>query len=327
MKMNLKSMGASFSVVALLAAGVGMASCSTEEVDPDESGGSAGEEASDNTGGEENEDGTGGASESTGGNAGEATTSTGGAGGDGGAPAAATGGSAGASALECEEKPACTENTCTGADPGELGDPLLTDWEDVGLAPDFTWIDSDAWGGGADGPASWWTGVFGGPYVYPDCRTNGLPEHVISRTVDNGALVVTGTVGTYAGIGIWMEPCWIDMSAYSGISFKISGDAGPSGELKMTVFFAADTAPVECRSGRGTCDPDAGECVNPNAMVPVTDTEETITLSWTDFTGGLPEDGVDPAKVWQLQWDFAWAGDADTPYPVNVVIDDLTLVE
>jgi hypothetical protein len=58
----------------------------------------------------------------------------------------------------------------------------------------------------------------------------------------------------------------------------------------------------------------------------VPETEETITLHWGDFTGGSPNDGVDPSEIWQLQWDFAWAGDADTPYPIEVMLDDLTLV-
>jgi hypothetical protein len=49
-------------------------------------------------------------------------------------------------------------------------------------------------------------------------------------------------------------------------------------------------------------------------------------VTWADFTGGAPSAGVDPSEIWQFQWDFDWA-DGTTPFPVDVTLDDVMLVE
>jgi hypothetical protein len=33
---------------------------------------------------------------------------------------------------------------------------------------------------------------------------------------------------------------------------------------------------------------------------------------------------VNPAQIWQFQWDFDWA-EGGTPFPVDVTLDDVTL--
>jgi hypothetical protein len=169
----------------------------------------------------------------------------------------------------------------------------------------------------------WWLGYFSGAYAYPDasdtCTTSETP---LTRSLAGGELHVTGTVGTYSGLGIWMEQCLIDMSASSGISFRIGGDAGPTGTVQLRALARTNTAAIECRPGRGEC-ADA-TCSPATVAVTVPSTPEVVTVSWDDFTAGMPSAGVDPSEIWQFQLDFDWA-DGTTPYPVDVTLDDVTL--
>ena len=170
---------------------------------------------------------------------------------------------------------------------------------------------------------NWWLGYFSGAYAYPDasdmCATSDFP---LTRSLAGGELNVSGTVGTYSGFGTWMEQCHIYMSDYSGISFLIGGDAGPTGTLQLRAFTKTNTAEVECRPWRGTC-ADA-TCTPSTYTVTVPSTPTVVTVSWSDFTAGAPSAGVDPAEIWQFQWDFEWT-DTTTPYAVDVTLDDVTL--
>jgi hypothetical protein len=169
----------------------------------------------------------------------------------------------------------------------------------------------------------WWTGYFSGAYAYPDAGDTCAPSTTpLTRSLAGGQLHVTGTVGTYSGFGTWMEQCHIDMSAFSGISFRIGGDAGPTGTVQLRVFEQANTAPIDCRPMRGTC-ADA-TCSPATFAVTVPATPAVVTVAWDDFTGGAPSATVNPAQIWQFQWDFDWA-EGGTPFPVDVTLDDVTL--
>jgi len=133
---------------------------------------------------------------------------------------------------------------------------------------------------------------------------------------------VTGTVGTYSGFGTWMEQCLIDMSDFSGISFRIGGDPGPTGTVQLRAFTKTNSPEVECRPGRGTCT-DAS-CSPATYTVTVPSSSEVVTVSWSDFSAGAPSPELDPAEIWQFQWDFDWT-DGTTPYPVDVTLDDVML--
>ncbi|HEX6274552.1 MAG TPA: hypothetical protein VFZ53_16025 [Polyangiaceae bacterium] len=170
----------------------------------------------------------------------------------------------------------------------------------------------------------WWLGYFSGAYAYPDasdpCVTSEFP---LTRSLSGGELRVSGTVGTYSGFGTWLEQCLIDMSSYSGISFRIGGDPGPSGILRLRAFAQTNSAPVECRDDRGTCT--AASCSPATYTITVPETPEVITVTWDDFVDGAPSAGVDPSEIWQFQWDFDWA-DGTSSYPVDITLDDVTLV-
>jgi hypothetical protein len=135
---------------------------------------------------------------------------------------------------------------------------------------------------------------------------------------------VTGTVGTYSGFGTWLEQCHVDMSDFSGISFRIGGDPGPTGTLQLRAFTKTNSPEVECRPERGTCT--EATCSPATYTVTVPSSPTVVTVTWADFTGGAPSAGVDPSEIWQFQWDFDWA-DGTTPFPVDVTLDDVMLVE
>src|SRR5262249_35051794 len=107
---------------------------------------------------------------------------------------------------------------------------------------------------------------FGGTYIYPTACTNACvllqaPSPTpLSQDLGHGNWHITGSVGTYSGFGISMSQrtmpidtvtgtapyagnpyAMMDASAYSGISFTISGDAGASGNVILQMASAATT--------------------------------------------------------------------------------------
>lgn len=96
--------------------------------------------------------------------------------------------------------------------------------------------------------------------------------------------------------------------------FTISGDAGPSGTIRVIVRQRGNAAGTDA-----------------SAVVEVSDTPTQVELSWSDFTGGSPVATVtDTDEITGLQWDFEWGESEDDPmdpYEVSIVIDDLTFLE
>jgi hypothetical protein len=262
------------------------------------------------------DDGMTGGTGPTGGAAGSGMT-----GGSAGGGAAGSGGSGGSGGTdECACMP---QTTCPTIMPPDDG--IINNFEN--LFVDTNELPENGIYGANDEDGmvkmEWWLGYFSGAYAYPDasdpCATS---DYLLTRSLAGGELSVSGTVGTYSGFGTWMEQCHIDMSEYSGISFRIGGDAGPTGTVQLRAFTKTNSAEVECRPGRGTCT-DA-TCTPSTYTVTVPSTPTVVTVSWSDFTAGAPSAGVDPAEIWQFQWDFDWA-DGTTPYPVDVTLDDVEL--
>jgi hypothetical protein len=85
--------------------------------------------------------------------------------------------------------------------------------------------------------------------------------------------------------------------------------------------------------GPGRCIPTSGTsqyaqegCSNPTRAVSVTETPSVVSVLWSDFSGGSPEpDVATPAEITGISWTFPWAADG-TPYPVDIVIDDLSFI-
>jgi hypothetical protein len=151
---------------------------------------------------------------------------------------------------------------------------------------------------------------------------------------------ISGSVEDYSGLAVYFSKgdagcTLVDASAFSGIELTISGDSGGSpiqinvgtaGNSISTAWFVANGG--EDTPNHGRCAPASdnqydGTCSSGMASIPVTDTPTTVQLAWEDFTGEMPADSFDPAEITFIGWNFAWAGAADTPYNVDVVIDDI----
>jgi hypothetical protein len=162
------------------------------------------------------------------------------------------------------------------------------------------------------------------------------PEATLVSDMSAGAWHITGSVAEYAGFQLAFV-CGADAAMYQGISFKISGNVGPTGNLSFVVAHAADT----WRDPNGV-EPTAAKCVSANqydgtcteatAAVEVTETETTVSLMWADIKGGKPEANPNPAEILALRWLFKWdqalaADAAANKYDVDVTLDDVKLIE
>jgi hypothetical protein len=175
------------------------------------------------------------------------------------------------------------------------------------------------------------TSLKGGTYAWPPTTDNCNPvvkDYTLDSSVTtDGRWRLAGTVGpSTAGMGLWFGPCFADFSGYSGIRLTISGDAGPSGQVTMSISTPGDAAPalapkVDCIINSATCT--ATTCTQPNVKIPITATAVPQTVLFASLTTGVPLPSPDPAAITQIAWNFAWNA---TPYPVEVYIDNIELV-
>ena len=246
----------------------------------------------------------------------------------------ASGGSGGASAGSAGMDP-CAPGTCeTVGDCTPVTPPsaLITDFSMLTETNIFH-----------SGSKEWWLEFFGGPYVYPafnQCAET-QPDPRLEQEFADETWHITGTVATYAGAGLWLAPCNVDMSAYSGISFTISGNVGPTGSIIFGVGTAGNTAP-STNPANPSCHPNENRCIPADPAQPwlscannvftvsdIDETPRTVTILWEELIGGMPEATTNPTELrgigLALDWQFAYtAADA---YAVDFTIDDVTLVE
>ena len=149
--------------------------------------------------------------------------------------------------------------------------------------------------------------------------TSGLSGSVFSvgpvkRDVSSGTLHASGPILGFGAFGVGFD-C-LDASRYSGISFKVSGNPGPSGMLSVAVNTEADTL----RELGGTCVAEPSMCLPPSKNIAVDATPTTVSLAWADFAGGMPRATVDPTRVHAVVWSFAYA---PASYAADITVDDL----
>jgi hypothetical protein len=205
------------------------------------------------------------------------------------------------------------------------------------LITDFTYAPSD---GGTtsttDVRFGTWGALSGGGYVYP---TSG--SYPLTPDVTQSNWHISGTVGDYSGFGLYFDNCnRLDASKYQGISFTISGSVGQTNQLTLGVSTLNDSIAAAWinthggnSSGPGRCIPTSGTsqyseqgCSNPSTTVSVTATPTVVSVLWSDFTGGSPDtDVATPSEITGISWAFPWTS-AGTPYPVDLVIDDLSFI-
>ncbi len=209
----------------------------------------------------------------------------------------------------------------TGAEGGATGCPVV----DGPLITNFAEMNpGDTWSAGDDARTfgeSGVTGVSGGTFHY-----QGDDASAITATVTaDGALELTATIvaNDYAGFGLWFpdltEAC-SDASQYAGISFDLTGEVGDV-EIQVQLQHKANY-PIE--GDKGGCeftsdDTKWDECTN--NFVTLEGQDGTIQLPFADFTGGQPEDTLNPAELVGVQWQFNCGDAACTP---DLILDNIT---
>ena len=153
-----------------------------------------------------------------------------------------------------------------------------------------------------------------------------------------GALHVSGTVSTYSGFNLWFSYC-SDLSAYTGISFTLSGVVGAAAPAANTLDFQLQTnSTFPWQTAQNMTDMKGGctatdatnpyaSCIAPllNVPVPPADAPATVTVTWDQMAGGSPAPwsvAMSPKEIMGIQWQFPWSSTA-TAYDVDVTIDDV----
>jgi hypothetical protein len=263
-----------------------------------------------------------GASGGSGGSTGGTGSTTGGTTGTSGGSTGTTGGSGGS-----------TGGTGGGVEPGCSALPATT-----ALITDFTYEETGAGGegGGSSAMPADPEGISFGYDADPPTVASGYsfryPDSLVSD-VTGGAWHVSGSVAAYSGLVINFV-CAADASEFSGVSFKISGNAGESGSLKFVVAHGANSwlDPEAAEPSASRCMSEnqySGMCAESFATVEVTEAEQTVTLTWADLKGGKPEASPNPKEIMALRWIFDWDetknGSPETnAYDVDITIDDVT---
>lgn len=285
-----------------------------------------------------------------GGNVGGTTDSTGGTQATGGA---ATAGMGGASVTATGGNPLGTGTGGTASTGGSVTEdcnPPVTTYC-TGTVPPAALISDFSIAAGATTPVvfgTWGQSISGGVYTYPGaapaCGTGIVSAYPLAQTVTGGNWNIQGTVGTYSGGGLWWGcntstaaaagACAIDASAYTGISFTISGSIGPVSNgtgtvgLAMTVSTPSTLAPKLDSAGNpkncGTC---TSATCGSSVAVPVTATATTVTLTWAQLgvttpnaITGISFSFTDPFSI---NGGYTTTPYTATPYPVDITIDDI----
>jgi hypothetical protein len=185
--------------------------------------------------------------------------------------------------------------------------------------------------------------MIGGTYVYPSVPATPGPcdspvTYPITQTLTAGAWTVSGTVGTYSGMGLWwacntgtsaapnyVGICLLDASVFTGISFKISGDAGPQGTVALQVGTPSTMKPSLDYAGNpkacGTC---AANVCGSSVAIAVTAVPTTVSFTWAEL--GVTEPNALAMILLMLPdpCDYTTGTCVPHPFPVSVIIDDLT---
>ncbi|MFO7177566.1 MAG: hypothetical protein DIU78_002595 [Pseudomonadota bacterium] len=147
-------------------------------------------------------------------------------------------------------------------------------------------------------------GYIGGTFSYPTSGSDPIPMSMVA----NGVWTISGEIGTYSGFGIWFD-CELDASQFAGVEFEVSGNPGPSGELRFLVQTSANV--YDENKDHDYCEPTDpaqpwSDCVNPGFNHPVTAQPTKVSITWDQLMNGKPQAGVNPAEVLGLQWEVTW---------------------
>jgi hypothetical protein len=169
-------------------------------------------------------------------------------------------------------------------------------------------------------------GIPGGTFTYPRSANWAVTD--VAKSL---RLVGSVKAKAYTGFGIFTTAC-TDASSYAGISFRISGNVGPSGMLNFRVATNRNTA-IDTANKKGTCVVPAGEtdsyetCHPSESSVAVSATENTRVVLFSELSGGKPFAQTDGHDIVGLEWAFAWVEAESLAYDFDVTIDDIMFVK
>jgi hypothetical protein len=163
--------------------------------------------------------------------------------------------------------------------------------------------------------------------------------------VEAGAWHLSGTVADYAGFNVYFDNCsrW-DASAYKGISFTLSGTAANAATpLSFAVTTVNDTTSAAWlisqndttakASDVGTCTPTSGNgkyyhpgCADPTISITVPTTPTTISVLWSDLSGGQPDASPKPNQITGIYANLPWTS-GSASYAADLTIDNLKFIQ
>jgi hypothetical protein len=142
---------------------------------------------------------------------------------------------------------------------------------------------------------------------------SGEPTLTSTLTTDGNGFSIAANLVTspvmyqnYVGFGLYYDASTcIDATAYSGVSFDLSGDLG-SCALTVAADFSGDLSTAD-DAVRGACV--AASCYPPSA--PVTPGTGTVKVPFSAMTGGVPVATVDVTTLSSLTWQLNLPNDVD----------------
>lgn len=182
---------------------------------------------------------------------------------------------------------------------------------------------------------------FGGAGV----QGGGASVWGLTSAIVGGTWHLSGTVADYAGFNIYFDNCTLwNASAFKGISFTLSGTAA---NLATPLTFAAPTVNNTTSAAWlisqgdtqakttdiGSCTPTSGNgryyhpgCADASKSIAVPTAPTTISVLWSDFTGGQPDVSPKPDQITGIYWNLQWGGAGSTPYAADFTIDNLKFI-
>ena len=165
---------------------------------------------------------------------------------------------------------------------------------------------------------SWGTGTFTGGVT-----TFGAK---LKRDTATNAIHVTGTVDDYGyGFGLFFLNC-SDLSAYTGVSFKLSGTTNTANtmifQVQTNTDYPWEAKPTDKKGACTAADKSNpfGSCVAPSKTIPVA----AGSVLWSDLVDGMPVATASANEALGLQWAFPY--DGTNSYSFDVTVSDVQLL-
>jgi hypothetical protein len=177
-------------------------------------------------------------------------------------------------------------------------------------------------------------------------QSGGASVWGLTSAVVGGAWHLSGTVADYAGFNVYFDNCsrW-NASAFKGISFTLSGTAANQATpLSFAATTVNDTTSAAWLISQGdtqakttdvgTCTPTSGNgryyhpgCADATKSITVPTTPTTISVLWSDFSGGQPDVSPKPDQITGIYWNLPWGGTGSATYPADFTIDNLQFIQ